>query len=172
MSDSAETTFGLTIAFALPGFLLLWGISFSSPQIATWLAHSSPADAPTIGAFLYLAVASLALGILISAIRWATFEQFLYLLTGLKRSTKSESKLYEDGRRAAYQDKINNYYRYYQCYSHCMLAILISYVFNYLSNERNTSWMLAASVLFVVVVLCVKSRDELRSFNIIREEIL
>jgi hypothetical protein len=62
MKDITDKTFGVIIAFWLPGFLLLWGLSYSSRDIAFWLNKSGGADAPTAGNFLYVTLASLLSG--------------------------------------------------------------------------------------------------------------
>jgi hypothetical protein len=77
MKDVTGKNFGVIIAFLLPGFVLLWGLSYSSKPIADWLARSSGSDAATIGGFLYSTLASLALGLLVSATRWLLVDHFL-----------------------------------------------------------------------------------------------
>ena len=54
-------TFGPLIAYLVSGATVLFGFSQFSPTLRTWFAVT-PADAPTIGGFLYLTVASLAAG--------------------------------------------------------------------------------------------------------------
>jgi hypothetical protein len=54
MKDVNEKNFGVIIAFWLPGFLFLWGLSYSWPEVATWLAKSGSGDAPTVGDFCTL----------------------------------------------------------------------------------------------------------------------
>src|ERR1700730_3466555 len=83
MKDVTEKNFGVIIAFLVPGFLLLWGLSYSSPEIDGWLAKSNAANAPTIGGFLYATLTSLALGLLISAFRYLIIDGFLHRVTGL-----------------------------------------------------------------------------------------
>jgi hypothetical protein len=70
MKDVTAKNFGVVIAFLLPGFILLWGLSFSSDLVSTWLAKSSSGSA-SVGGFLYSTIASLALGLIVSAARWA-----------------------------------------------------------------------------------------------------
>jgi hypothetical protein len=78
MKDITEKNFGVIIAFWLPGFLFLWGLSYSWPLVATWLAKSNDTNAPTIGGFLYATLASLAVGLLINAVRWALVQEVLF----------------------------------------------------------------------------------------------
>ena len=62
MGDLTEKNFGLVIAYLLPGFVTLWGLSHFSPTIQTWLT-SSQSGAPSVSGFLYVTLVSLALGL-------------------------------------------------------------------------------------------------------------
>lgn len=70
MKDLNEKNFGIVIAFLLPGFILLWGLSFSFEEVRGWLEVSAKKDGLTVGGFLYATLASLSLGMVISAVRW------------------------------------------------------------------------------------------------------
>ena len=61
------------VAYLVPGFVVLWGVSYSSPNLRAWLA-TPPDNLPTVGGLLYVTVASLAAGMTVSAIRWAVFD--------------------------------------------------------------------------------------------------
>ena len=90
MKEITDKNFGVIIAFWLPGFILLWGLSFSSAEIAGWLKNSNN---PSVGGFLYATLASLALGLLISAVRWLIVDHFLIYITGVPRLDFDFSKL-------------------------------------------------------------------------------
>ncbi len=66
--------FGPLIAYLVPGATALWGFSLFSPTLAAWFAVT-PANAPTISGFLYLTLASLAVGMTITAVWWAIVDQ-------------------------------------------------------------------------------------------------
>src|SRR5438093_134632 len=51
--DVTSENFGLLIAYLLPGFVALWGVSPAVPGAGAWLA-APPVGAPTVGGFLYL----------------------------------------------------------------------------------------------------------------------
>jgi hypothetical protein len=42
MTEMSQKNFGLLIAYLLPGFVVLWGISFFSPTVQSWLTGSPP----------------------------------------------------------------------------------------------------------------------------------
>jgi hypothetical protein len=92
MKDVTDKNFGVVIAFLLFGFLFLWGISFSNDEIASWLVKASSKDAPLIGSFLYATIASLALGLLIDAVRAVVVEETFYRLFRLGKPEINSSK--------------------------------------------------------------------------------
>src|SRR5437879_3020589 len=76
---------GSTRATALLGF------SQFNPTLQSWFAVSKM-DAPTIGGFLYLTLASLGAGMTVSAIRWATIDH-VHAWTGLPIPQRNFSNL-------------------------------------------------------------------------------
>jgi hypothetical protein len=62
MSGLSGKEFGILIAYVLPGFLTLWGVSPFSPTVAQWLS-ASPSGASTVGGLLYGTVASVGVGL-------------------------------------------------------------------------------------------------------------
>ncbi|WP_423886737.1 hypothetical protein [Bradyrhizobium sp.] len=46
-SDVIDKKFGVVIAFWLPGFILLWGLTYSFPELDKLLPRSE-AEAPTV----------------------------------------------------------------------------------------------------------------------------
>ena len=73
MQTVSNTNFGQLIAYLVPGAIALVGISEIEPSIAKLLAFGSNGS-PTIGGFLYITVAAIVAGMIISAIRWATVD--------------------------------------------------------------------------------------------------
>ena len=59
MSSLSSQNFGPVIAYILPGFVTLWGVSYFSPTVDGWIAASQQ-GAPTVAGFLYVTLASLA----------------------------------------------------------------------------------------------------------------
>ena len=108
-----EKNFGVIIAFLLPGFLFLWGLSFSYDEVTNWLATSSDSASPAIGGFLYSTLASLALGLLISAVRWLIIDHLLWLI-GIRDPGINFKNLSNKDKYSAFLGVVENHYRYYQ----------------------------------------------------------
>ncbi len=113
MTESLDRSFGLMIAFLLPGFTCLCGFCAFSPTLAAWLS-AEPSQEPSLGGFLYAVLGSLAVGLTVSAVRWATIDT-LHHSTGLKRPEFNFSQLSEH--LAAFQLAVEHNYRYFQFYS-------------------------------------------------------
>ena len=83
MNEALGKYFGLVIAFLIPGFVGLWGISYVFPIVKIWIIPPDMANA-TIASFFYVLLASLTIGMMLSAIRWM-FIDSIHSITGLKK---------------------------------------------------------------------------------------
>lgn len=59
MHDAFSRSFGLIIAFLLPGLVGLVAVGIYHPLVANWLS-TTPTTEPTVGGFLYVVLGSLA----------------------------------------------------------------------------------------------------------------
>src|SRR5258708_7235024 len=73
LKEPSVTNFGLLIAFLLPGFVALWGISYVSEPVRSWFG-STPDYAPSVGGFLYVTLASIVAGLTVSTVRWIVID--------------------------------------------------------------------------------------------------
>ena len=115
MQNVSNANFGPLIAYLVPGVTVLLGFSPFSPVLLSWFGAASP-DAPTIGGFLYLTTASIAVGMTVSAIRWAVVDT-VHSYTGLPLPPLDYSKLGKNVE--AYALLIEIHYRHYLFYSLC-----------------------------------------------------
>ena len=69
MKQVSNENFGLLIAYIVPGLTALWGASYLSATIRSWM--SGPAiHGPTIGGFLFATIAAVGTGLVVSTVRW------------------------------------------------------------------------------------------------------
>ena len=166
-SLSNERQFGLLIAYVIPGFVAVHGLSYRVPGLSTWLAHQSQ---PTIGGFLYATLASVAAGLIVSALRWMTVDPLLYA-TGVTPSRWNISELREQ--LPAFEMLVLYNYRYYQFYSNCFIATPL-WFFLKPTSLIPSQWIQYLILAFVECVLIVGARDTLKKYcartNAILEE--
>ncbi len=113
MKDVTASNFGLLIAYLAPGFTTLWGLSHFSPTLRSWLG-SAASSQPTVGGFLYVTVASVAVGLTVSAVRWAIIDT-LHHSTGVTQPDWDFAKLRDSV--VGFNVLNELYYRYYQFYA-------------------------------------------------------
>src|SRR3989442_2481748 len=110
MNEVSSHNFGHLIAFLFPGFTALWGVSYFSETIRRWLTDSGTTP-PTVGGFLYITLASVAVGVTVSTVRWAVLDT-IHPWTGLPSPKWDFSRLQNNV--AAYTVLTDIHYNYYQ----------------------------------------------------------
>jgi hypothetical protein len=124
MGILAGRGFGLFIAYVIPGFVALIGISTVSPPVADWLFGAGE-NGPSIGGVVYLLIAAVAAGMTASAFRWLVLDSLL-AWRGLKRPLWDDGDLWR--RQQAYELLIEIHYRYYQFYGHSVVTMPFAWV--------------------------------------------
>jgi len=121
MTPVTDRSFGLLIAYVIPGFsaVVLWGRSFHA--VARWLAES-PQSSPTVGGFLYVTIASTTVGLVLSTVRWAVLDR-LHHATGVVPPEKFGAATPVD--LDLYRLIVDLHYRYYQFYGSCLLVVVM-----------------------------------------------
>ena len=162
MRDLTRDNFGLLVAYVLPGFITLWGAAYHIEAVRSWLRSTAP-DAPTVGGFLYATLASTALGLVVSAVRWAVIDR---LLAGFGlRQPAWDFGLFAE-RLAAYEVLVSNHYRYYQFYANMLVALAISYVSRLLAVRTwdcREGWLVIGFIL-VEALLFAGAWDTLHKY--------
>jgi hypothetical protein len=119
----SSDSFGLLIAYLIPGYTALWGLSYFSDSLNVWMGITSP-DAPTLGGFLYTTVAAVAAGMTVSTVRWAVLDT-MHHRTGIRSPRWDFSLLGPNVE--AFQMLVEIHYKYYLFYSNSCVALLWSY---------------------------------------------
>ena len=124
MKALSGNTLGPLIAYVLPGFTTLWGLSYVSETIRSWLGTSSTAT-PTVGGFLYVTLGSVAAGLTVSTVRWLVIDT-VHHWTGIPRPRWDFSRLQQNVE--AFEVLVDIHYRYHQFNAGMFIAILVAYV--------------------------------------------
>lgn len=171
-SDAIDKNFGVVIAFWLPGFILLWGLTYSFPELNKLLPKAAEAEAPTVGGFLYATLASLAIGLMVSAVRWMLVDTFLYYVTRVKRPNVDFGKLNDADTFNAFQGVVENHYRYYQYYSNALVSVVAAFVaYLFVYGFGQVSWVMWVALVIACASLLLASRDCLVKFCTRAEQI-
>ena len=123
-------------------------------------------DDLSAGAFLFVTVAALSVGMILSAVRWFFVDHFLYWLTCLPRPTHTFAKLKDPGVLEAFKGLNDNHYRYYQYYANTLTAMIVGLICLELYGSSKpmpkSIWFVGAGL---ILVLLIAARDALSKFN-------
>jgi hypothetical protein len=161
MKDVSPGNFGVLIGFVLPGFVVLWGVSYFSATIRLWL--SGAGTTPTIGGFMFGSLASVAAGVTVSTVRWLVIDR-VHHWTGIRQPPWNFSRL---GQNVDAYNVLNDiHFKFYLFHANGLIALLFVYV-----ARRTHQGLFTAPVGWVdlgfallSVVLFVGSRDMLRKY--------
>ena len=160
-----DRQFGLLIAYVIPGFLVVNGMSFHLPVIAGWLG---PTHQPSLGGVLYITLSSVGCGLVVSALRWLVVDTFFHR-TGVEQARWGLSELRENLQ--AFEVFVLYTYRYYQFYANCAVAVFIWFALRMLHthefNAESTAFLLG-----IESVLLAGARDTLGKYYRRTNEIL
>lgn len=160
MQSVSNDTFGPLIAYLVPGATALAGLSPFLPAVGDWFA-AARTDAPTVGGFLYLTVASLAAGMTVSAVRWAVVDR-AHARTGLPAPDLDFAML--PGRVEELRLLIEIHYRHYQFYANMLVALAVAYVGHRAHVGLARPGLADLAVVLLGPVFWLTSRDTLGKY--------
>ncbi len=160
MRDVSNANFGLLIAFVIPGFTTVWGMSPYVPTFQRWL-HVSNGDVPTVGGFLFVSLASVAVGVIVSAIRWAIIDP-VHHATGIQRPRFDDQRL--EANVTAFQVLVEHHYRYYQFYANMFVVVMVTRLAPHLLGDAAPNGWTDVGAVVLGLILLVASRDTLRKY--------
>ncbi len=160
-----DRQFGILIAYVIPGFIVVHGLSYHWSAVAVWLG---PDQQPSVGGFLYVTLASIGCGLVVSTARWLVIDTLLHF-TGIQKARWSLAALREQ--LPAFEMFVLYTYRYYQFYANCVVAIPTWCVLRLLHQQTiQIRWLAALAI--TEIVLLVGARDTLKKYYRRTNEIL
>jgi hypothetical protein len=162
MGGVTTTSFGLLIAFLLPGLIGLMGLAFWSEAIEDVFATFITKEA-NIGLLLLVTLSALTLGLVVSVFRWVLFE--LVLCHGDQLTPEDfEGLVADETRLEAFRAIADQHYRYHQFWGG--ITITLPILFLGLLRQASDSlggvrWTLGVTVGFLVVefAMAVAARE-------------
>lgn len=161
MSELSQRNFGLLVAYVLPGFVGLWGVSPFSKTVQSWITIS-PESRGAAAALVYVTLASLAVGMTVSALRWLLIDHFHHV-TGVRPPQCDFQNL--DEQAGGFMILVESHYRYYQFYANVFVAVALAYVGCLIAGGGmcRTGWN-NVFVIILELVLLAGSRDALKKY--------
>ncbi len=161
MKEVSSGNFGLLIAFVLPGFIVLWGLSYFSATVRLWLSVAG--STPTVGGFMFGTLASVAAGVTVSTVRWLVIDT-IHRWTGIRQPPWNFARLQDNV--GAYNVLNDIHYKFYLFHANGLISLLFVYVArrtHYGIFTAPVGWL---DLGFVVLslVLFIGSRDMLRKY--------
>jgi hypothetical protein len=162
MKEVTSSNFGLLIAFVLPGFIVLWGLSYFSATVRLWL--SGEGTTPTVGGFMFVTLASVAAGVTVSTVRWLVIDT-IHRWTGLPQPPWDFSRLHDSV--GAYNVLNDIHYKFYQSHANGLIAVVFLYMSRRIHQGIFTAPVGLVDLGFVMLsaVLFIGSRDMLRKYH-------
>lgn len=162
MTEFSNKNFGLLIAYVLPGFIGLCGVSPLSPTISRWLA-TAPALPAGLDSIVFVGLASVAMGMAVSAARWLLIDT-VHAWTGLSRPAWNDEMLPQ--KLQAFEAIVEAHFRHYQFYANSIIAIALAWAVATFTGRIPLAaepWWFGA-FLAVETLFLVTSRDTLRNY--------
>lgn len=161
MAETSSRQFGLIVAYLLPGFIGLAGLSPLFPAVQDWLQPVKE-GAFGFGPPIYAILSAIAVGMIVSCMRWLIIDH-LHHWTGIRRPEWNDSAL--DRCLDAFNYIVEAHYRYYQFYANTLVALLLAYGMNRLGGKLPLLDMgTDLGVFLLCAVLFVGSRDALAKY--------
>lgn len=160
--EKSGLSFGLVIAYLIPGFLATYAVA---PHVSTVDALlGGPKRVPDSASVVPLVLIAAGIGIIINAIS-AIVIRWLIEKTRVKRPPDMVERKLTIEEMHKYDQLVETTFRFHQFYSNTLVAVvLLAPIWLVWPLQPNILLLRNASLLVVVVVLFLKARDSLRNF--------
>lgn len=168
--ETSINDFGLLIAYVLPGFTALWGMSFLVAPLRSWFG-TPPAQLPTVGGFFFATLASVCAGLTLSTLRWLVIDS-LHHRTGIPAPVLDFARLPK--REAAFYVIVEGHFRYYAFYGNMLVALAVVLVAKRLQPGELIASpdSIEGGLLLLMGIFFLGSRDTLRKYYTRSQQLL
>lgn len=151
----SDNTFGLFIAYVLPGLTVLHGLPGYELPNSWW--SSAASSSLTFPVLVTATMQAIAAGLTVSAVRWLTVDT-LHHRTGISSPTWNLASLQHGI--DVLQFLIQIHYRYYKFYANMVVALITAE----LSRWNSLGWKGISCYLLLTALFFVASRDALQKY--------
>jgi hypothetical protein len=169
--DVTSTTFGLLIAYLLPGLTGLYSMSFVSERIAGWFNAIFAGEAPAALSVM-LMFAAIVIGLQLSVARTLLYE--CVICRDCRFDPLSLKAISQDGKFAAFRMLIDEQYRYHQFWG-AMSFVQPLLFYGWISTQggrRLPSWVAIVIALVCEAATIYAAIESLKRYTRCRKEIL
>ena len=170
MKDITSTSFGLMIAYLLPGLVGLASLAFWSSTVRNVLEAFLRTES-SIGLFLLVILVALIIGLLVTVFRYFIYEWFIYKIVCKNQplgSTDFGAIGTQDAKLAAFRAAVDEHYRYHQFWGGMTIVLLLFCIglFNYHFNEIDFFKLMSIIVGFILleVILGVAALEAYKQY--------
>lgn len=149
-------TFGLFIAYTLPGLTAIYGLPLAMTSTSGWTTILATSN-PTVVDFIIIVFQATTVGLIVSSVRGLTLDA-LHHRTGLRPPAWNFAIL--DHSVAVLELLIQIHYRYYKFYANMVVALLWSLA----TGGWSLGWKQNVCYLLLIGLFFVASRDALRKY--------
>lgn len=164
MKDVTASVFGLLIAYVLPGFVLLWGLTFFLYRPSELIVYGRNLTSSS-GIITFLLLTCLTLSLVLGAARYYLFEK--WICSSEHFDKRVYSKLRTTDGLLAFRQAIDEHYRYYQFHGGLVLALpVLCAGFVFVLRGRVTFYIIFLGILAFAGVETMEFRaavDQLRA---------
>jgi hypothetical protein len=161
LKDVTVTSFGLLIAYLLPGLAGLYGLSFWITPLQKTFETFLTAES-NLGLFLIVVLASLMIGLLANGIRFVLFE---VAFCRKHRFDQSFNKYMAGERKlSAYRLAIDESYRYHQWWGGIVVVAPIGFLGWLLSaplDFGSSTWCWSIAIFMILEIFCIYVATEM-----------
>jgi hypothetical protein len=125
MKDVTSTSFGLVIAFLLPGLMALYALSLFYQPLHSLFATFLQAES-NVGLFLLVTLAALATGLQVAIVRALLFQH--WLCRKWRLTPDDFATLAAAGRLEAFRATVDEHYRYHQFWGGMVVVMPILFI--------------------------------------------
>lgn len=159
---------GFVIAFVAPGFVAFLALSYHLPAAGAWMDAASKAE-QGVGVFLFVLLASLAMGLIVSGVRALTIDNILCCQWLPRRFIVR--------RPVIRWDKVDSetlpivltvrdaLYRHYQFYSNTLVALIFWTLSHATAEVASLSYGQMVVIIIALIALLFSARDSLLRYT-------
>ena len=145
--DVTSTTFGLIIAYLLPGLTAFYSLSFFSVRIRSWFDKIFAGSASG-GLILFMIFGAIVIGLQLSAVRWLIFEELF--CRDCRFDATALSGISDAGRFAAYRLFIDEQLRYHQFWGAMSVAQPVLF-YGWIMTQQGHTILTCLSILLATL---------------------